>query len=502
MSRRVTIDLSESGTVLNEPDEQGTAHWLLALQSADAADAEQAREELFRRSAGRLERLARSMLRDYPRLRGWEQTGDVLQNALLRLHRSLSEVRPEDPRQFYGLAALMIRRELLDLARRHFGPQGDASRQSSSGHADNDGCERSLDALAAPESRPPTLAAWQEFHEAVGRLPAKEREVVHLLWYEGLKQGEAAELLEVTERTVKNRWRRAKKLLAEQLHRADWLDAAEDDSRPAEFAEREASEPMPALFAGRYRRETLIAEGGFSQVWRATDLTTSAPVAIKITTQRDCTAEARRAARLQHHGIVAVRDSGREREFCFIVFDLVEGSDLAERLRGGPLDWRLGARIVADAAEKLDYAHRHGFVHRDVKPANLLLGADGGVVIADFGIAVTQEELLHETLTTSGTLAYMAPEQLKTPVKVDARTDVYGLGVVLYESLTGRRPFAGETIPELRHSILSDEPIPIASLNPGVPPQFDAISRRSLAKRAADRFATAAELAAALRQIL
>ena len=335
---------------MNEPDDRGTAHWLLALQSADAADAEQAREELFRRSAGRLERLARAMLGDYPRLRGWEQTGDVLQNAVLRLHRSLSEVRPEGPRQFYGLAALMIRRELLDLARRHFGPQGDAARRSESGHATGDSGERSLDAIAAPESRPPTVAAWQEFHEAVGRLPAKQREIVHLLWYEGLKQSEAAELLAVTERTVKNRWRSAKKMLAEQFHRADWLEAGEDDSRPAEFASRDSSEPLPAIFADRYRRETLIAEGGFSQVWRATDLTTAAPVAIKITTQRDCTAEARRAARLQHHGIVAVRDSGREQRYCFIVFDLVEGSDLARRLLVARRSARHGVGRAQNAA--------------------------------------------------------------------------------------------------------------------------------------------------------
>ena len=489
---------------MSEPDDRGTAHWLLALQSGDAADAEQAREELFRRSAGRLERLARSMLGDYPRLRGWEQTGDVLQNALLRLDQSLASVRPESPRQFYGLAALAIRRELIDLARHYFGPHGEAAHRSGRARSslDESRSENALDVPAESESRPPTLAAWQEFHEQVGRLPQKEREVVHLLWYEGLKQSEAAELLDVTERTVKNRWRSAKKMLAEQLHRADWLDASEDDSRPAEFAKRDDSESLPAVFAGRYRRESLIAEGGFSQVWRATDLTTAAPVAIKITTQRDCAAEARRAARLQHHGIVAVRDSGRQREFCFIVFDLVEGTDLAERLRGGPLDWRLAVRIVADAAERLDYAHRRGFVHRDVKPANLLLGADGSVVIADFGIAVTQEELLHETLTTAGTLAYMAPEQLQAPVKVDARTDVYGLGVVLYEALVGRRPFAADSLAELRRRILTSEPVAISQLNPALSQELNSICLRSLAKRPSARFATAADLAAALRGVL
>jgi RNA polymerase sigma factor (sigma-70 family) len=421
---------------------------------------------------------------------------------LLRLDRSLSAVRPESPRQFYGLAALQIRRELIDLARHYFGPQGEAARRSDAIRSPDDDAAETFEIAAPAESRPPTLEAWHEFHDEVGRLPAKEREIVHLLWYEGLQQAEAAEVLEVTERTVKNRWRSAKRLLEERLHRTDWIDVDGNDARRGETSRPTGAPPTPALFAGRYRRDSLIAEGGFSQVWRATDLASQSPVAIKITTRQDCAAEARRAARLQHHGIVAVRDSGREQEFCFIVFDLVEGSDLAERLRDGPLDWRLAARIVADAAERLDFAHRHGFVHRDVKPANLLLDGEGNVVIADFGIAVTQEELLHETLTTAGTLAYMAPEQLKAPVRIDARTDVYGLGVVLYESLTGRRPFAGESLAELRQKILVESPAATTRFNPTVPVELEEICRRSLAKRPGDRFATAADLAIALRSVL
>ena len=124
------------------------------------------------------------------------------------------------------------------------------------------------------------------------------------------------------------------------------------------------------------------------------------------------------------------------------------------------------------------------------------------MVLADFGIAVTQEELLHETLTTAGTLAYMAPEQLTTPVKVDARTDVYGLGVVLYESLTGRRPFQAASLGDLRRQILADAPRCTAELNPAVPQELDRICRRCLAKSPTERFATAGELATALRLVL
>jgi RNA polymerase sigma-70 factor (ECF subfamily) len=146
------------------------------------------------------------MLRDYPRLRRWEQTGDVLQNAMLRLHRSLATVRPESPGQFYGLAATHIRRELIDLARHHFGPEGAGAHH----HTDQPGDESLAANQQAPTSEPTTLAEWTEFHQKVQQLPDPEREVFDLLWYEGMTQVEAASVLGVTEKTIKNRWRRAK----------------------------------------------------------------------------------------------------------------------------------------------------------------------------------------------------------------------------------------------------------------------------------------------------
>jgi RNA polymerase sigma-70 factor (ECF subfamily) len=130
-----------------------------------------------------------------------------MQNALLRLHRSLATVQPDSPRQFYGLAAAHIRRELIDLSRHHFGPEGAAGKHHT------DGAEQADGAVALKQDasgEPTTLAEWTEFHEAVQRLPQAEREVFDLLWYEGLTQAEAAQLLGVTDRTVKNRWRSAK----------------------------------------------------------------------------------------------------------------------------------------------------------------------------------------------------------------------------------------------------------------------------------------------------
>jgi RNA polymerase sigma-70 factor (ECF subfamily) len=190
--------------------------WLERLGQGDQAAAEEARNGVINHTCERLEALTRRMLRHYPRLRRWEQTGDVLQNAVLRLHRSLATVRPTTAVQFYGLAAAQIRRELIDLARHHFGPEGAAA------HHDTDGGGRAggagpVESREDPAGEPATLAEWTEFHEKVQRLPGPEREVFDMLWYEGLTQGEAASVLGVTERTVKNRWRSAKLELRRML---------------------------------------------------------------------------------------------------------------------------------------------------------------------------------------------------------------------------------------------------------------------------------------------
>jgi RNA polymerase sigma-70 factor (ECF subfamily) len=188
--------------------------WLERLRQGDEAASEQARSEVIHHACGRLESLTRRMLRHYPRLRRWEQTGDVLQNSLLRLHRSLATVRPASAAAFYGLAAANIRRELIDLARHHFGPEG-AARMHHTDADETAGADLPVANQEDPGGEPVTLQEWTEFHEAVQRLRVSEREVFDLLWYEGLTQGEAASALGVTERTVKNRWRNAKL----ELHR-------------------------------------------------------------------------------------------------------------------------------------------------------------------------------------------------------------------------------------------------------------------------------------------
>jgi RNA polymerase sigma-70 factor (ECF subfamily) len=184
-------------------------HWLERMRQGD----DQARDHLFDHAGERLRRLTRKMLRRFPALRRWEQTDDVLQNATLRLHRSLADTRPDSVRHFFNLAAVQIRRELLDLARHHFGPQGDAAN-----HHTEAGASTPLEREPDPADEPATLEGWTRFHEAVEALPEEEREVFNLLWYEGLDQAEAAALLGVGLRTIKRRWQKARLLLFEALH--------------------------------------------------------------------------------------------------------------------------------------------------------------------------------------------------------------------------------------------------------------------------------------------
>lgn len=181
-----------------------------------------ARNELIAATSRRLIPLARKLLGDFPRLRRWEQTDDVLQNALLRLHRALEQTAPSDPRRYFGLAAAMIRRELLDMARHYYGPQGAAAHHASRPRpaGSSGGRHRSSRQAAAapPSANPLHLAEWTEFHQLVERLPQAEREVFDLLWYHGLSQKAAAEVLEVSVRTVKRLWQAARLQLHSLVH--------------------------------------------------------------------------------------------------------------------------------------------------------------------------------------------------------------------------------------------------------------------------------------------
>jgi len=186
--------------------------WIDRLRAGD----DSARSELIRCAGGRLVRLTRKMLKSYPSVGRWEETDDVLQNALLRLHRALQAVTPATARDFFRLAAVQVRRELIDMARRYCGPEGIGANHAS--RADDEGAIGRPHEPSDTTREPGRLASWTEFHRRIEGLADEDREVFDLIWYQGLTQPQAAAVLGVSERTVGRRWLAARLRLAEALH--------------------------------------------------------------------------------------------------------------------------------------------------------------------------------------------------------------------------------------------------------------------------------------------
>ena len=202
--------------------------------------------------------------------------------------------------------------------------------------------------------------------------------------------------------------------------------------------------------------------------------------------------------RLAHPGIVRMLAHGEDAAHAWLALELVRGRVLSEALRGGSLATVLGC--VGRVLESLAYLHAHGIVHRDLKPANIVVTQQRGPVICDFGLARVEDSLLTQRGDLLGTPVYMAPECFHGEA-VDARSDLFAVGVMLYELLTGRPPFTGETSGEIMLAIVQDDPLPPSHWNPALSPALDAILRTALAKPRHLRFADAAAFASALRTV-
>jgi eukaryotic-like serine/threonine-protein kinase len=262
-----------------------------------------------------------------------------------------------------------------------------------------------------------------------------------------------------------------------------------------------------ALLGGRYRLDEQLASGGMAQVWLGTDEVLRRAIAVKILHQHladDETFVARfrheaiAVARLSHPAIVSVYDTCSDNGVEAIVMELVRGRTLRQRLDEGPVDPWLAANIAAQVCGALAVAHAAGLVHRDIKPANILLSEDGRVKVGDFGIAKAAESAdLTQEGSFLGTAKYLAPEQVEAG-PVDGRTDLYGLGVVLYEMLCGRVPFEGDSSSSTALARLHGDPQRPRLVKPGIPRALESITMRLLARSPDDRYPTANEARAAL----
>jgi serine/threonine-protein kinase len=290
---------------------------------------------------------------------------------------------------------------------------------------------------------------------------------------------------------------------------------SEGKIRASHAPERALTEPLPKTI-GRYEIREELGRGMMGVVYRAEDPLLGRDVAVKtiqlaLNVPEDARheyeqrffAEARAAARLSHPGIVVVYDVGRDAESgqLFMALEYLKGSTLEVMLReGGAFDWRSACRLTISLAQSLNHAHAAGILHRDVKPANIMV-LESGPKIMDFGIAKLPAAPGHTTGQVVGSPSYMCPERAMG-LPMDLRGDLFGLGAVLYELLTGARAFAAPSLPEILAKVAYENPVPPSRIRSRIPTDLDRVVRRSLAKNKADRYPNGHTFADDLRDVL
>ncbi|MBE3041675.1 serine/threonine protein kinase, partial [Candidatus Bathyarchaeota archaeon] len=264
------------------------------------------------------------------------------------------------------------------------------------------------------------------------------------------------------------------------------------------------------MIAGHYRINKILGRGGMGVVYLADDTRLKRPVALKFLPpglaldediRRRFIIEAQAAAALSHPNICTIYEVDDQAEKAFISMEYVEGESLREKVAKGSLPFDQVLDIALQVCAGLVEAHKKGIVHRDIKSANIMLTANGQAKIMDFGLAkVAGTAMVTKEGSTMGTMAYMSPQQAKGEA-VDARTDIWSLGVVLYELASGKLPFRGDLESAVIHNIIHEEPKPLKAIVPKVPEEFERIVIRALKKKVNDRYGSAAEMLADLRKL-
>jgi serine/threonine-protein kinase len=271
------------------------------------------------------------------------------------------------------------------------------------------------------------------------------------------------------------------------------------------------SEQRKRVLADRYELEEVLGQGGMARVFKGNDRVLSRTVAVKVLSPQFAgdeqfvarfRREAQAAAALNHPNIVSVYDTGSQGDVHYIVMEYVEGRTLRDVIRQeGPLLPERASEIAEAVSSALAAAHEAGLVHRDIKPGNIMITRDGEVKVMDFGIARTSTgDTLTQTASILGTASYLSPEQAQGE-SVDARSDIYSLGCVLYEMLTARAPFSGDSPVAIAYKHVRESPVPPARLNPDVPPSLESVVMKCMAKNPVNRYQSAEELREDLERV-
>jgi serine/threonine protein kinase len=274
-------------------------------------------------------------------------------------------------------------------------------------------------------------------------------------------------------------------------------------------------EDLVGQYFGGYELKELVGTGGMASIYKGFDQNLSRWVAIKVvpimasggaeeTMLARFRQEAQAIAALRHRNILTIYGYGEDKEggWAFIVMEYVPGGSLKDKLNPNePFTWQHALTVIIPVSQALAFAHKQGIIHRDIKPANILMPQEDWPLLADFGLAKMQHSTTPNLTMPGqvlGTMAYAAPEQIQESTVIDARADIYSLGIVLYELLTGKLPFHGQTSFDFLMARLIDPPIPILKANPDVPPIFEPIMEQALAQEPGDRYQSMDEFSRAL----